>query len=94
MGQLSHCDASPTYWVEIAQYTCQNKVAYGFVSAFSVLLFLLQLCFTFALIAWRGEIINETAMYDDIASPSSSYNPYESVNAGGQFSQPPPSADL
>jgi len=91
-GQLSHCDANLYYW-KVAQYTCTNKTAYGFVSAFSVLLFLIQLFFSVALVAWRGEIINESAMYDDIAT-TSSYNPYEASSSGGQFSQPPPSADL
>ena len=85
-GQLSQCEAL----VGITQYTCTNKVAYGAVSAFAVILFLLQGGFTAIVVLWRGELINETGLYDDVSSTSiqSSVNsnsntfPYEFQSSG------------
>jgi hypothetical protein len=95
-GQLSNCDRL----VGITQYTCTNKVAYGAVCAFAVILFLLQGAFSAAVIVWRGDLINETGLYDDISSSPSSHiisvSPYEFQSSGPprNFANPPPSADL
>mmetsp|Transcript_28505 Transcript_28505/g.39252 ORF Transcript_28505/g.39252 Transcript_28505/m.39252 type:complete len:190 (+) Transcript_28505:2-571(+) len=91
-GQLSKCEAVSWY---IAQYSCNHKTAYGAVCTFAVLLFLVQLIFTAALTFWRGEIINETGLYDDISSSSShpASQPYETVHSTGKYPTPQ-SADL
>ena len=55
-GQLSKCE---TISGQIGQYSCTQKVGYGAVSAFASLLFVVQSVFFGALIAWRGEVIEE-----------------------------------
>jgi len=91
-GQLSKCESVSWY---IAQYSCSHKTAYGAVCTFAVLLFLVQLIFTAALAFWRGEIINETGLYDDISSSSihQGSQPYETVHSAGKYPTPQ-SADL
>ena len=88
-GQLSKCKAIA---LSIAQYTCTNTTAYGAVCAFAVFIFLTQLTFTSSTILWRGELINETGLYDEMGH-SSRGSGYEQVKSGS-FSSPPPSADL
>jgi hypothetical protein len=103
-GQLSHCE---TLDISVSQYSCSNTVAYGAVSAFSVLLFLVQLPFTAMVVLYRGELISDPSMYDDISTSSThsipGFSPYEHINtnsggnASGQYAAPPPpppSADL
>jgi hypothetical protein len=96
-GQLSKCEA---VHYNIAQYSCSHTTAYGAVSAFAVLLFLIQAALTAAFVLWRGEIINEAGLYDDISSPSpqsSSSYPYDIASQTSKFpsSGPiPQSADL
>lgn len=87
-GQLSLCESVST---SVSQYSCNNRVAYGAVCFFSVVLFLLQLAFTAGVTLWRGELMNdvEGAGYDEISSHSTHNNPYDTP--GGQFSA---SADL
>ena len=91
-GQLSKCK---TITISIAQYTCTNPTAYGAVCAFAVFIFLTQLTFTSFTILWRGELINETGLYDEMGHSSRGGNGvlYEQVKSGS-FSSPPPSADL
>lgn len=96
-GQLSRCEEL----VGVTQYSCTNKVAYGAVCAFAVILFLLQGAFTAGVIMWRGELINESGVYDDISNNGSSHGssnyPYEPSSTGPSrnFSNTgPPSADL
>lgn len=94
-GQLSKCEVVST---SIAHYTCIHRTAYGAVATFSVLLFLVQLAFTTGVVIWRGEIINETGLYDDISSASpnlasSTGHTYDASSHGGKF-LPPQSADL
>lgn len=94
-GQLSRCEEASG----ITQYTCTNKVAYGAVCAFSIILFLLQGAFTAGVAVWRGELINESGVYDDISSGPSNPHPsnygFDPSSKGGfSSSVPPPSADL
>lgn len=90
-GQLSKCESVAT---TVAQYSCTNPDAYGAVCAFSVMMFLVQLFFTGGSIMWRGELISEAGLYDDLpqGSAHASGMPYESSSQGK--SGPPPSADL
>ena len=67
-GQLSHCTVGI---VGLSQYTCTNPTAYGAVSVFSVLIFLLQSMLAFVIISWRGALINEEGMYHEDTSSSS-----------------------
>lgn len=85
-GQLSRCE---TLSYSIAQYSCSSKSAYAAVCAFSVLLFLLQLGFTAGVIVWRGELVQESGGYDEIAGS----NPYDASHSGS-FPASAPSADL
>jgi len=55
-GQLSHCTPIAE---TIAQYSCTNTVAYGAVSAFSVILFLFQSAVVLTIIYYRAEFIEE-----------------------------------
>ncbi len=88
-GQLSHCETITT---NVSQYTCYNRSAYGAVSFFAVVLFLLQLGFTGGAIVWRGELINDgTTDYQEI-NQSRPHNPYEGQGPSSHYA--PPSADL
>lgn len=55
-GQLSKCEVVKD---DISQYSCSQRAGYGAVSAFASLLFIIQCVFFGALIAWRGEIIED-----------------------------------
>ena len=66
-GQLSKCQKI-SYSVD--HYSCSNRVAYGSVCAFAVLLFLVQFAFSIASILWRGDLISEVGLYDDISAGS------------------------
>lgn len=95
-GQLSKCDKLS---YSISQYSCSNRIAYGAVCAFAVLMFLIQFAFTTALILWRGDLISEAGLYDDISSSHNpAHMPYENIptSATDGFSSrnTPPSADL
>lgn len=101
-GQLSKCQKL-TY--SVAQYSCSNRVAYAAVCAFAILMFLAQFTFTTFTILWRGDLINEVGLYDDISSssnPLGAHAPYDNIPSssksgsgfGGSASSPPPSADL
>ena len=64
-GQLSRCT------IDTSMY-CRNPAAYGAVSAFSVLIFLLQSAFCAAMVLWRNELISEEGgLYDDVSGVSS-----------------------
>ena len=89
-GQLSKCKAIS---VSIAQYTCTHPTAYGAVCAFAVFIFLTQLTFTSSTVLWRGELINESGLYDEMGHSSRGASEYEQFKSGS-FSAPPPSADL
>ena len=69
-GQLSNCtDLSGG---DIRGYTCNNRSAYGAVSAFSVLIFLNQIVICVAVILWKNDLIgDETDGYDDRLDHSS-----------------------
>jgi hypothetical protein len=90
-GELSFCEKS----LKAAQYSCDNTVAYGAVSAFAVLLFLTQLVFTIGLVVFRGEFINEAGLYDEVSQQHSAggfvYTAPPNLHVG---TKPPPSADL
>lgn len=92
-GQLSRCESHSG----LSGYTCSNRTAYGFLSFFSVLLFLVQLGFTALLVMWRGDLINETGLYDDIsAAPAGGLGdglPY-AMPASAAGAKTAPSADL
>lgn len=66
-GQLSKCQKI-SYSVD--HYSCSNRVAYGSVCAFAVLMFLVQFAFSIASILWRGDLISEVGLYDDISAGS------------------------
>ena len=67
-GQLSNCEPINQ---DIEQYSCSQKTAYGVVSAFAAILFVLQLLFLGALILWKGEIVEELGIYDELPRPFS-----------------------
>ena len=82
-GQLSHCTVGV---VGLSQYTCTNPTAYGAVSVFSVLIFLMQSMLIYVIISWRGALINEEGVYnEEMTSPLSS----SSASAGMIHSGPP-----
>jgi hypothetical protein len=62
-GQLSNCTK---YVQNISQYSCSNTTAYAFTSAFSVFLFLIQAIFSYSIYIWRGALIDETDLYENI----------------------------
>jgi len=66
-GQLSKCEDTTD---SISQYTCSNRIAYGAVSTFATLLFIVQLIFTGAMIQWRAELIDEIGAFDDTSQPT------------------------
>ena len=67
-GQLSNC----IQFGGIRGYTCNNRSAYGAVSAFSVLIFLNQIVICVAVILWKNDLIaDETDGYDDRLDHSS-----------------------
>ncbi len=93
-GELSNCDRT----LKAAQYSCENTVAYGAVSAFAVLLFLTQLAFTIGLVVFRGEFIDEAGLYDVVSTSNAhqnsggfTYTAPQNLHVGAK---PPPSADL
>ena len=66
-GQLSKCEITK---LSISQYSCEDKVAYGAVSAFATLLFLIQTIFTGSLIGWNEDIIDEDLQVDSVTLSS------------------------
>ena len=81
-GQLSHCTVGVA---GLSQYTCTNPTAYGAVSVFSVLIFLMQSMLAYVIISWRGSLINEEGMYNEEMTSSS---------AGGMMHVVPPQRGL
>jgi hypothetical protein len=69
-GQLSHCQY---IWFKMAQYTCNNPNAYASMSAFSSMMFVLQLFVAYGVFSWRTELIDETGRYDEISDASNAY---------------------
>lgn len=67
-GQLSKCQILTA---SVAQYSCSQPDAYGAVCAFAVMMFLVNMTFTTFIIIWRGELICEAGMYDDLPQSSS-----------------------
>jgi hypothetical protein len=87
-GQLSKCEVVKN---DISQYSCTQKVGYGAVSAFASLLFIVQSVFFGALIAWRGEIIEDDGgggsfggSYGDLRPFSDSSGKYDTVSTSSQ----------
>jgi hypothetical protein len=89
-GQLSKCQVVTS---SVAQYSCSNPDAYGAVCAFAVLMFLVNLVFTGLLVMNRGELISESAMYDDLPQSERGASPYEAPSSSKRQAAPP-SADL
>eukprot|EP01035_Chromulina_nebulosa_P018623 gene18623-24358_t len=67
-GQLSKCEV---IYDDIAQYTCVNRSAYGALCSFATFLFIIQVVLTTLLILWRGELISEVGLYEEVTVPSS-----------------------
>lgn len=67
-GQLSNCEPIDR---DIEQYSCTQRTAYGVVSAFAAMLFVSQLLFLGALILWKGEVVEELGIYDELPRPFS-----------------------
>lgn len=83
-GQLSRC----TTGIVITGYSCTNPTAYGAISAFSVLIFLLQMAIFVALVMWRNELISDdSSQYEDTPSGSLANGGYDPLNKGS-FSVP------
>jgi hypothetical protein len=65
-------------------------------------MFLAQLFFTVSLVLWRGELISEAGVYDEVSQQSrhgsgssgGQRGHYDLPKGGGQFAQQAPSADL
>jgi len=89
-GQLSKCQVVTS---SVAQYSCSNPDAYGAVCAFAVLMFLVNIVFTGLLVMNRGELISESAMYDDLPQSERGSSPYEAPSSSKRQAAPP-SADL
>ena len=69
-GQLSNCTRFDAF--DIRGYTCNNRGAYGAVSAFAVLIFLNQIVICLAVILWKNDLISDEADgYDDRLDHSS-----------------------
>ena len=87
-GQLSKCKYFKS---EYSKYSCSQPDAYGAVCAFAVFLFIIQLAISLGVTVWRGDLISESAAYDQV--PSSVPHSYDAPKAGGNsFMQT--SADL
>ena len=80
-GQLSKCEITK---LSISQYSCDNKVAYGAVSAFATLLFLIQTIFTGSLIGWNEDIIDDdlqaSTASSSMVSPAAGVRPDPNVS--------------
>ena len=83
-GQLSKCEITK---LSISQYSCDNKVAYGAVSLFATLLFLIQTIFTGSLIGWYDDVIDDNLQNGSATSLSvtSHNNTGARVDAGGSL---------
>ena len=57
-GQLSGCKGIGG---TLAGYSCNNTDAYGAVSAFASLLFIVDVAFTAALVVWRDDFIEDSS---------------------------------
>lgn len=90
-GQLSHCKVYTDDDVVLEQYSCDNKSAYGATSTFATFLFLVQLGYSVGVVLWRGELISEVGLYDEISVPNGSEKPYETIY---DTKTSTPSADL
>jgi hypothetical protein len=62
-GQLSNCEPVTE---DIEQYSCSQRTAYGVVSALAAMLFVVQILFLGALVIWKGEVVEEVDMYDEL----------------------------
>jgi hypothetical protein len=62
-GQLSNCEPVAE---DIEQYSCSQRTAYGLISALAAALFVVQIIFLGALVIWKGEIVDEVGMYDEL----------------------------
>lgn len=69
-GQLSHCNTSI---INVPQYSCSSPSAYGALCAFAVFLFLIQVPFAIGTVVWRGELINESGVYDNLSSSNGGF---------------------
>jgi hypothetical protein len=79
-GQLSKCKYYSSYYTS---YSCSQTHAYGAVCAFAVFIFFSQLLFTVGVGLWRGELISEAGLYDEVTSTT----PYEDEKIGSHTPQ-------
>jgi hypothetical protein len=78
-SRLSHCEHINE--TEIDQYSCDNTAAYKSVSAFAIMLFIVEMCCACLVFMWRIELIDEVGRYDEISDNSGissqpTFNPY------------------
>ncbi len=95
-GQLSKCE---TVSSSVAQYSCSQRIAYAFVCVFASILFVMQTVWTVCLVKWRGELINEIGLYDDIGGTSNAFpgipgSPYEPVGGSNPIRTSTNAVDL
>jgi len=93
-GQLSHCTVYTDDDIVLQQYSCDNKTAYGATSVFASFLFLLQACYSFAIYMWRGELISEVGLYDEISVHNNSGDASNAYDPSHYNKATAPSADL
>lgn len=69
-GQMSTCRVMNDWYEErfSGSYSCDDRAAYGAVSAFAVLLMLVQMGFVAGVVVWRNELIEEEE--DNYAPPA------------------------
>ena len=75
--KLSHCEHIQDS--SISQYTCENRSAYTSVSAFSFILFVVELGCACIAFLWRTDLIDELGRYaeiDDALNNLPTFNPY------------------
>ncbi len=95
-GRLSHC--MKLYWLELEQYSCEDRSAYSSVSAFESIMFVLQTFTAVSVYLWRADLIDEAGRYDQIGDNSSRgfggqeiprFNPYANAPAARSYGKIP-----
>lgn len=90
-GQLSHCETTS---YDIAQYSCTHKSAYSALCTFGVFLFLTQASYTSLVVLWRGDLISEVGLYDELSVPNPIDVAYDVMSYSNNIKQGTLSADL
>jgi hypothetical protein len=89
-NKLAHCEK--LFFVVVTQYSCENHAAYRSVSAFAIMMFIVQTACAILTYLWRAELIDESGRYDEISNDSShgnygqsqmpTFNPFSKPGSG------------